>query len=414
MPNRSPVIRPPPRIVRCRPSSSASPACCRRRSAFRSASSMCPTSSKISIRRWRKPAAGNRSRPRNRPARAGMALSFDKQRPIPSPALAPAQSEFERAGDAELTIALVNNMPDSALKATERQFMRLVQGAAGKRIVHFHYFALPSVRRSKLAKEHIDKEYTDISELDRLHIDGLIVTGAEPIAPRLPQERYWREFTGLLDWARTNTRSAIWSCLAAHAAVLHLDGIERQRLTQKCSGIFDCTRATSHDWLLDDLPASIRVSHSRLNEVRENDLVARGYRILTRSNEAGVDIFARDFGSRFIFLQGHPEYDALSLQREYMRDIARYLADERDTYPAIPACYFDATTEDILVNFERRARSERRGDLAAELPGLTLRPSVPAGGAATTIFRNWLDYLSVDVRAISSEAVRKKSRGRPR
>ena len=331
-----------------------------------------------------------------------MALLIDKQRQIPSPALAPAESEFGRDDEAELTIALVNNMPDSALKATERQFMRLIQGAAGTRSVRFRYFALPSVVRSRPAKEHIDKEYTDIAELDRLHIDGLIVTGAEPVAPHLQQERYWQEFTGLVDWARHNTRSAIWSCLAAHAAVLHLDGIERRRLTQKCSGIFDCAKAASHDWLLDDLPASIKVSHSRLNEAAEGDLVACGYRILTRSREAGVDIFSRAFDSRFIFFQGHPEYDALSLQREYMRDVARYLAGERDSYPAIPAAYFDATTEDILVNFERRARSERKVELAAELPGLTLRPSVPAGGAATTLFRNWLDYLSADARVISS------------
>ncbi len=158
-----------------------------------------------------------------------MALPIDKQRPIPSPALAPAESEFERTAESELTIALINNMPDSALKATERQFMRLVQAAAGNRRIRFHCFSLPSVARAKLAKEHIDKDYTDIGELDRLQIDGLIVTGAEPIAPTLPEERYWREFTGLIDWAKTNTRSTIWSCLGAHAAVLHLDGIERQR-----------------------------------------------------------------------------------------------------------------------------------------------------------------------------------------
>ena len=86
-----------------------------------------------------------------------MALPFDKQRAIPrpisrpiaSPALAP--NEFERAGETELTIALVNNMPDSALKATERQFMRLVQGAAGKRRIRFRCFALPSVARSRKA-----------------------------------------------------------------------------------------------------------------------------------------------------------------------------------------------------------------------------------------------------------------------
>jgi homoserine O-succinyltransferase len=333
-----------------------------------------------------------------------MALTFDK--PIASPALAPASSEPERAGPGELTIALVNNMPDSALKATERQFMRLVQSAAGKTRVRFHYLALPTVARSKQARDHIDKEYVDIAELHRLHIDGLIVTGAEPVAPTLPEEPYWREFTDLIDWARTNTRSAIWSCLAAHAALLHLDGIERKRLPQKCSGVYDCAR-TANDWLTNDLPPSIKVSHSRLNEVREGDLVDRGYQILTRSEQAGADIFARDFDSRFIFFQGHPEYDALSLQREYMRDIARFLAGERKDYPAIPVSYFDPETEAVLADFEQRARTQRKGELAAELPGLTLRQGVPAGGAATTIFHNWLDFLKDEASVQPPESVRK-------
>jgi homoserine O-succinyltransferase len=327
-------------------------------------------------------------------------------KPIASPALAPTGSELERAGEAELTIALINNMPDSALKATERQFMRLVQSAAGKTRIRFHCFALPTVARSKTASEHIEKHYSGIAELGRLHVDGLIVTGAEPIAPTLQEEPYWREFTDLIGWAQTNTRSAIWSCLAAHAAVLHLDGIERQRLKQKCSGIYDCAR-TSDDWLTRDLPRSIRISHSRLNEVRENDLTDRGYRVLTRSADAGVDIFARDDESRFIFFQGHPEYDALSLQREYMRDIARYLAGERKDYPAIPVSYFDSETEAVLANFEQHARARRNPELAAELPGLTLRPGVPAGGAATTIFRNWLDFLGDDARVRPPESVRK-------
>jgi homoserine O-succinyltransferase len=181
----------------------------------------------------------------------------------------------------------------------------------------------------------IEREYRDIAELDRLNIDGLIVTGAEPIAPTLPEETYWPEFVDLVEWAKANTRSTIWSCLAAHAAVSHLGGIERQRLPRKCSGVYDCGKVIDHD-LLRDLPRSIRISHSRYNEVRQSDLLAHGFSILTYSEQAGVAIFARDDDSRFIFFQGHPEYDALSLQREYMRDIARFLAGERDQYPDIP------------------------------------------------------------------------------
>ncbi len=335
-----------------------------------------------------------------------MPLPFHRQRPIRSPALAPVESDIARNGKAGLTVALVNNMPDTALKATERQFMRLVQAAAGKTRVRFLFLALPSVARSKPAKDHIEREYRDIAELDRLNVDGLIVTGAEPIAPTLPEEKYWREFVDLVDWARTHTRSTIWSCLAAHAAVKHLGGIERQPLPRKCSGVYDCGKVADHD-LLRELPRSIKVSHSRLNEVRESDLVAQGFSILTYSDQAGVDIFARDYDSRFIFFQGHPEYDALSLQREYMRDIARFLAGERDQYPAIPVSYFDPETETILTEFEQRARRKRDPELAAELPGLTLRPNVPAGGAATTIFQNWIEFLGEGTRALASESARK-------
>ena len=335
-----------------------------------------------------------------------MTLLFDKRKTIASPTLAPAPDAFERAGDVELTIGLINNMPDSALKATERQFMRLLEAAAGNRRLHFHCFSLPSVVRSQSAKTHIDHGYSDLDDLYGMHIDGLIVTGAEPIAKDLPDERYWRELTEVIDWAETQTRSTIFSCLAAHAAVKHLDGIERHRLAQKCSGVYDCAKVTD-DWLTLGIPASLEVAHSRLNELWEADLVARGYQILTRSEVAGVDIFARQLQSRFIFFQGHPEYDASSLQREYMRDLARFLNGERDDYPAIPAHYFDDLTTERLTTFETRARATRDPMLAAELPGLTLRDDRSTSVAATVIFANWLAYLGEDVSSEQPAATRK-------
>jgi homoserine O-succinyltransferase/O-acetyltransferase len=329
---------------------------------------------------------------------------LDKHRLIVSPALAPTQlrdddeSDHRRnAADVTLTIGLVNNMPDAALQATERQFTQLLKAGAGNNRIHLHCFSLPSVKRSHPTQRLINSQYTDIADLDRLHIDGLIVTGAEPNAATLPEEPFWQDLTAIIDWAKTNTRSTIWSCLAAHAAVLHLDGIERRRLETKCSGVFDCAKVSDH-WLTRGVSSPLKISHSRVNELQESDLAARDYRLLTRSVEAGVDIFARQLGSEFVFFQGHPEYDALSLQREYLRDITRFIGRERATYPAFPVDYFNRETEIKLASFQKLASAERKLPLSAELPLLTLRPDIAAGTAATALFGNWLGYLADGAR----------------
>jgi homoserine O-succinyltransferase len=273
-----------------------------------------------------------------------------------------------------------------------------LRAAAGNTLIQFHCFSLPSVNRSQTAQHHIEQQYNDVADLGRLHVDGLIVTGAEPNAATLFEEPFWQDLAEIIDWAKANTRSTIWSCLAAHAAVLHLDGIERQRLATKCSGIYDCAKVTD-SWLTRNMSSPLKIAHSRFNAVRADDLTAKGYQLLTHSLEAGVDIFAKQqMQSQFVFFQGHPEYDALSLEREYLRDISRFLAGERDNYPAIPAGYFDAETEEGLMNFKKRASVERRPALSTELPDRTLRNDIAAGAAATAIFKNWLGYLSADAK----------------
>ena len=328
-----------------------------------------------------------------------MAVLLEKRRLIVSPGLVPAQRRHEdkfghpKDVDVDLTIGLINNMPDPALHATERQFMRLLRQAAGNMRIDFHCFSLPSVARSQSARGRVEAQYTDITDLDRLPIDGLIVTGAEPHAANLDDEAYWPDLTGVIDWAKNNTRSTIWSCLAAHAAVLHLDGVERRPLDAKCSGIYDCFKVSDH-WLTDDLACPIKIAHSRLNELSARDLTASGYRLLTQSSIAGVDSFTKEFGSQFIFFQGHPEYEALSLEREYLRDISRFLNGERNIYPAMPVGYFDNDTEQRLLAFAARAHSERRPAFSGELPERTLREDIATGTAATVMFRNWLEYLA--------------------
>src|SRR5258708_6261250 len=146
-----------------------------------------------------------------------------------------------------------------------------------------------------------------------------MVPGPEPRAASLADEPYWPAFTQLVDWAARNTISTIWSCLAAHAAVLHLDSIARVPLDEKCIGVFDCDKVADHP-LTVNLPARAAVPHARWNALSEDALAANGYKVLTRSPAAGVDAFVPAEQSLFLFFQGHPEYGAVALLNEFRRD----------------------------------------------------------------------------------------------
>lgn len=310
--------------------------------------------------------------------------------------LAPGTAATSAAAEPPLEVGLLNNMPDSALAATERQYVRLFQAAGGQRLVRLHFFSLPAVARSAEAKARLDEVYHEIEKLKQTRLDGLIVTGAEPKTELLQHEPYWPELADVIDWAKDNTTSTIWSCLAAHAAVLHLDGIARRRLPVKCSGVFASTMA-NQDPLIDGLRWPLRIFHSRLNDLAESDLVAKGYRVLTRAPGAGVDIFVKPYRSQFVFFQGHPEYDPLSLRGEYLRDVGRFLSGAQENYPAAPAGYFDPETSAALDDLHLRALGKPDPAMIAECRVILERSTVTTDrrGAATMIFRNWLSYLAM-------------------
>ena len=228
--------------------------------------------------------------------------------------------------------------------------------------VRLRFFSLPELPRSEAGRSHISQHYEDISELWTSHLDGLIVTGTEPRAPALADEPYWPTLTKLVDWADDHAISTIWSCLAAHAAVLHLDGIRRRAFREKLSGVFDCTKAADHA-IVDGAPSRWRVPHSRYNELPEDALASSGYRILSRLPGTGADMFVKQRKTLFLFVQGHLEYDPGALLREYRRDVRRFLAGERDSYPEMPCGYFDEDAAAALAAFRRQALGNRSVDL---------------------------------------------------
>jgi homoserine O-succinyltransferase len=293
-----------------------------------------------------------------------------------------------------VTIGLINNMPDAALDATERQFVALIRAGAGNTLVRLMLFAIPQVPRGETARRAMAERYRPIGQLWNSRLDGLIVTGTEPRSENLKDEPYWPTLRAVIDWARHNTASTIWSCLAAHAAVLQSDGIMRRPFEQKLSGVFACRPAAAHP-LLRGAPLPLVMPHSRCNDLPERALKAGGYRILTRSAEAGVDMFARHDRSFHLFLQGHPEYEPDTLLREYRRDVGRWLRGERDEYPAAPHGYLDAEAAALADAFRERALADRRPDLIRAFPKRTLESGIAAAWRATAIaiYENWFDYL---------------------
>jgi homoserine O-succinyltransferase/O-acetyltransferase len=293
-----------------------------------------------------------------------------------------------------ITIGLINNMPDAALEATERQFVDLIRGSARNAVVRLLLFAIPEVPRGEAARRDMAGRYRPLHALWNSRLDGLIVTGTEPRSENLKDEPYWAAVSEVIDWARHNTASTVWSCLAAHAAVLQSDGIERRAFKRKLSGLFECRPIAPHP-MLRGAPLPLVVPHSRCNDLPEAALKACGYRIITRSAEAGVDIFARQDQSLHLFLQGHPEYEPDTLLREYRRDVGRYLRGERGHYPAAPQGYFDHDATELANAFRKRALADRRGELARSFPKRALETGIAASWRPTAIaiYENWFDYL---------------------
>lgn len=294
-----------------------------------------------------------------------------------------------------LNIAFVNNMPDSAVEDTEMQFLGLLSGASEKTPIRVQLYALTRVPRSEPTRGYLEENYSLIQGLLGRRVDGVIVTGTEPKQADLRQEPYWTELAELLNWADENSTSAILSCLAAHAGVLHSDGITRTPLENKRFGVFEHARVARHS-LMEGLTDPICIPHSRWNELREDALLSCGYDVLTKSPDAGVDLFVKQKKqSLFVHFQGHPEYGERTLLKEYRRDIKRYLRQERETYPLVPLRYFGEDGNKLLEHFRRRAMADRREEIIESFPESDVANTLENRWLepATRLYENWLQIL---------------------
>jgi homoserine O-succinyltransferase len=187
--------------------------------------------------------------------------------------------------------------------------------------------------------------------------------------------------------------------------VRYLDGIERQRLPKKISGLFRCTKIADHP-LVAGLPFSWRIPHSRLNTLDPEQLRAAGYEILSFSDEAGVDAFIQRRQALFLFYQGHPEYHADTLLREYRRDVGRFLDGTMTKYPEMPRGYFAADRAREFAGFRARAQRSRTPRLLEEFPSIDGSEKTPHvwRDIGVRLYANWLAVLAEHRHAAAAHA----------
>jgi homoserine O-succinyltransferase len=130
--------------------------------------------------------------------------------------------------------------------------------------------------------------------------------------------------------------------------------------------------------------------------VREDALTSCGYSVLTKSAEAGVNLFVKKKKKGlFVHFQGHPEYGAGTLLKEYRRDIKRFLRKERPTYPKMPHGYFGAAAKKVLDEFRETALSRPCEELLAAFPEVATSDGLESAWQSTAarVYRNWLQYV---------------------
>ncbi|MEM7432875.1 MAG: homoserine O-succinyltransferase [Pseudomonadota bacterium] len=296
----------------------------------------------------------------------------------------------------ELHIGFLNMMPDAALAATERQFIRLV-GSSNPIAQFFVYpFSISELNRGATAQAHIDQYYFDFDDLKRDGLDALIITGANVTQPLLDKEPFWEPLIDVVRWAEENVASVFCSCLATHALVQHYHDTRRVHLNRKTWGVYE-HRVTRPDHpLLRDVNTRFDAPHSRYNDLSRQQLEAAGVHVLAESDEVGVHLAVSPDQFRIVYFQGHPEYAAVSLLKECKREVNRYLAGERENAPRVPEHTLTPAGQAIADAFIEEVISARAsGTTGLEFPEAQLLEHADNtwGDTGKAIVNNWLGLV---------------------
>lgn len=256
-----------------------------------------------------------------------------------------------------MRLAILNLMPNKV--ETEVQFIRLLANSPLQ--VNVELLRLDTHRSKNTSEQHLDMFYKYFSEVKNENYDAMIVTGAPLAHLEYSDVGYWQELQEIFDWAEHHVTSTLFSCWAAHASLYHHYGLKRTLKAKKLCGVFKHQRYFEHAALTRGFDDEFLVPHSRYGHINEADIANHSQlEVIAGSPEVGAFLIKNKSGSQ-VFLTGHPEYDADTLQKEYLRDL------EGDENAPKPENYFP------------------NDDASA-------KPSKTWQSHAFLLFSNWLNY----------------------
>ncbi len=230
-----------------------------------------------------------------------------------------------------LRILVLNLMPTKIV--TETQLARLLANSPLQ--VHLTFLQTASHAASHVSAQHLDAFYTTFDEIRDQRYDGMIITGAPVETMDFEQVDYWPELCRIMEFTKTNVYSTLHVCWGAQAALYYHFGVRKELLPQKMFGVFEHRVTRPANPLMRGFDEVFYAPHSRHTGILREDVDAcPALRILADSPEAGPFILGTDSG-RQIFVTGHPEYDKLTLDSEYRRDVNKGLdiAVPKNYYP---------------------------------------------------------------------------------
>ncbi|HEB86380.1 MAG TPA: homoserine O-succinyltransferase [Gammaproteobacteria bacterium] len=295
----------------------------------------------------------------------------------------------------ELHIGLLNMMPDPALAATERQFFRLVGESNPIAQFYLHPFSLPQLPRSEDARAYIEKYYESFEHIREQGLDALIVTGANVAGPELANQPFWEPLIEVIDWALENVTSTLCSCLATHAMLQFRYGQKRILQEKKIWGVFPHRVVDQSHPLVNDINTRFDVPHSRWNAVTHEQFDKAGLRVLVEG-EQGVHLATSADGLRVVFFQGHPEYDTISLLKEFKREVLLYTSGKREDFPPFPENYFSGFAKAVIKEYRLAVQSnKKRGATGPEFPERLIASTLDNTwrDSAVEVVGNWMGAI---------------------